>query len=178
MISFLTQPHELLGRSGHVCPFVRASINKSLFKVAIYDRPDLKFSEIEHVIEDFKRVFIQLQPSTGKEAIYKTINILFPNMPANRYVELIDGVQEKLKPFFVNEGLMIGQFHQNCEQGGLRNSSFKPLQSPIPLLAIRNMVETDWPFLAGNDNLEEAYKHFFGKAKYEQMKSEFKLFKN
>ncbi len=61
--------------------------------------------------------------------------------------KLIDSVQQKLKPLFVESGLMIGEFHKRNESPGLHNPNFRPLRSPIPLLAIRFMVEADLPFL-------------------------------
>jgi hypothetical protein len=44
-------------------------------------------------------------------------------------------------------GLMLGEFHANNESPGLRNPDFRPLRSPIPMLAIRHMVDSDLPFL-------------------------------
>jgi hypothetical protein len=42
---------------------------------------------------------------------------------------------------------MLGEFHALTQTPGLRNSDFRPLRSPIPLLAIRHMVESDIDFL-------------------------------
>jgi hypothetical protein len=52
---------------------------------------------------------------------------------------------------------MIGQFHPKCDQPGLWNDDFRPLRSPIPLLAIRIMVPGDLPFLTGSDVHLAAY---------------------
>src|SRR5206468_1894821 len=46
-----------------------------------------------------------------------------------------------------DDGLMLGQFHMKNEEPGLHNVNFRPLQSPIPLLAVRFMVMADLPFL-------------------------------
>lgn len=42
---------------------------------------------------------------------------------------------------------MIGEFHNRNESPGLHNPHFRPLRSPIPMLAIRFMAEADLPFL-------------------------------
>jgi hypothetical protein len=60
---------------------------------------------------------------------------------------LIDVSKERLKPLFVNDGLMLGEFHELNESPGLHNPDFRPLRSPIPLLAIRRMVYSDIVFL-------------------------------
>jgi hypothetical protein len=64
---------------------------------------------------------------------------------------------------------MLGEFHPQSATPGLRNRYFCPLRSPIPLLAIRHMVESDVDFLmAANDPAPmrvkslEAYLRFLG----------------
>jgi hypothetical protein len=69
----------------------------------------------------------------------------------------IDNLQRSLKDRFVREGLMIGQFHPTCDEPGVWNQSFRPLRSPIPLLAIRTMVVYDMPFLLGSQAHLGAY---------------------
>ena len=61
-------------------------------------------------------------------------------------------------------GLMIGQFYPGCDEAGIRNPDFRPLQSPIPLLAIRHMVNSDFPFLAGSVAWIEEYLRKFAPA--------------
>ena len=45
---------------------------------------------------------------------------------------------------FVERGLMIGEFHSANNATGLRNSSFYPLRTPYPCLAVRHMVPGDF----------------------------------
>jgi hypothetical protein len=73
--------------------------------------------------------------------------LIFPDVHIEEAFKLIDGVQQKLKPFFIEAGLMIGEFHKRNESPGLHNPNFRPLRSPIPMLGIRYMVESDLPFL-------------------------------
>jgi hypothetical protein len=76
-------------------------------------------------------------------------------------IPILDALQARLKERFVREGLMVGQFHPQCEQGGLWNTDFRPLRAPIPLLAIRQMVTSDLPFLLGSPAHVSAYLHRF-----------------
>jgi len=64
---------------------------------------------------------------------------------------------------FVENGLMIGQFHPLPPvEGGLWTKDFRPLRCPVPLLAIRHMVPTDLPFLTRDRRLLDGYYRVFG----------------
>jgi hypothetical protein len=54
-------------------------------------------------------------------------------------------VDAALKEDFVAQGLMLGEFHLANNSAGLRNSSFFPLRTPYPCLAIRHMVSSGHP---------------------------------
>ena len=47
----------------------------------------------------------------------------------------------------LERGMMLGEFHSMNDSPGLRNPEFRPLRSPVPMLAIRLMVESDLPFM-------------------------------
>ncbi len=70
-------------------------------------------------------------------------------------------VQAKLKNDFVARGLMLGQFHPHCDEPGLWNDDFRPLRSPVPLLGIRHMVPTDFPFWKNDKTLFARYLERF-----------------
>ena len=163
---FLAKSNKNLGRTGAVCPYVQYSEQKEYFKVGVFTKANPSQKEVIDLIMELREIFISMNPKDKKDEKFKAITILFPLLSENQIFEIIDGVQLALKPKFVKNGMMIGQFYEDCQQGGLRNSSFKPLQSPIPLLAIRYMVETDWPFLEGDKLLEQAYHSNFGKINF------------
>ena len=52
---------------------------------------------------------------------------------------------------------MIGQFHPECQARGLWSAAFRPLQAPVPLLAIREMTSSDLPFLVGSADHADVY---------------------
>lgn len=97
--------------------------------------------------KSYGETFLGLDPTSGEEALFKTIVIAFPNVTADSATELIDGSQRELKTWFVAKGLMIGEFHERNRTPGTHNSKFFPNQSPIPALAIRHMVVSDLRFL-------------------------------
>jgi len=44
---------------------------------------------------------------------------------------------ERCKPNFVERGLMLGEFWSGNDSPGVHNPEFRPLDSPVPLLVIR-----------------------------------------
>jgi hypothetical protein len=158
---FLCRPHADLGRSGPVCPFTAPSMRKQLFWMTAYRGTEISIEEATEVLLNYRDWFMELPPKTQPEANLKTILILFPEMSAEQAPGVVDVIQRELKPLFVEEGLMLGQFHQNCPEGGLWNPDFRPLQAPLPLLAIRHMVASDKPFLTHNETLMSSYRRQF-----------------
>ncbi|WP_112242525.1 DUF6875 domain-containing protein [Kribbella monticola] len=159
---YLTNPHEDLGRNGPVCPFVSASLRKDLFRVAVHPgRPDP--DQVAEMVLRYKDWFGILEPTEGAGAQFKTVLIAFPDLDDQAVGEVIDGVQLRLKPDFVADGLMLGQFHQlPPEAGGLWNPDFRPLHAPVALLAIRHMVRSDLPFLIDEPAFVTQYERIFG----------------
>lgn len=145
--NFLAKPHRQLGRSGPVCPFLPKALHLDMIRFAVIRTQGMGAAQIEQIVRQYRDQFLELEPKTGELAFYKAFMLIFPDVSNEQAPELIDEVQRKLKPFFVEEGLMIGEFHQNNQTPGLHNPDFRPLQSPIPMLAIRFMAETDLPFL-------------------------------
>lgn len=155
---YLSVPHPELGRAGPVCPYVPSSLRSALFLVAVAPGAPRGPAEVADTVLLHRDWFHQIEPRDGREAQLKTILMLFPDMPVIDAPTLIDATQEMLKPAFVADGLMIGQFHQAPpDQGGLWNPDFRPLRSPVPLLAIRHMVASDLPFLAGDRRFVASY---------------------
>jgi hypothetical protein len=183
----ICQPHPQLGREGSVCPYVSTSREKGLFWLTAYvgARPGLE--EVCAVASIYREWFLALEPQAGPDAQYKTISILFPDMqerdapaaagagacgnpvpalsaaPRAPAPALIDQAQLLLKPAFVQQGLMIGQFHAESNEPGVWNPAFHPLRSPIPLLVMRPMVPHDILFLAMEEGFVRAYLERFAR---------------
>jgi hypothetical protein len=73
--------------------------------------------------------------------------MVFPDLPSHLAPKVVDVVQAACKDEFVQRGLMIGEFHALNQTTGLRSNTIFPLQTPVPCLAIRNMVPSDFAFL-------------------------------
>jgi hypothetical protein len=163
--NYLCQPHDMLGREGPVCPFTQPSLSKHLFWLTIMRGGEIDLQAATDAVLEYKDWFFELEPVSGSETILKTILIIFPELPHDKAKEQLEGLHKLLKPDFVRKAIMVGQFYEGCPESGLWNEHFHPLQSPLPLLAIRNMVPSDFPFLhgkRGNSDMLIAYLNRFG----------------
>ncbi|MDR9895146.1 hypothetical protein G7B40_011290 [Aetokthonos hydrillicola Thurmond2011] len=151
--NFLAKPSPDLGRSGSVCPFIPHALNSNSIHLAVIRARNLEAQQVEEIVLRYRETFLELEPRDKEGAINKAILLIFPDIQLDDTSRLIDGVQQKLKAFFVEQGLMLGEFHNRTETPGLHNPEFRPLRSPIPLLAIRFMVESDLPFLQNTDDI-------------------------
>lgn len=153
---FLCAPNTELGRLGDVCPFARTAVLRR--SIEFYRNHSESVSCLSNDMELHMEEFLT---SGGSDDIYHC-RIIVPDS-LSEVSSAIEYVQKQLKPVFVERYLMIGQFFPDCEEPGLRNKVFRPLQTPIPLIAIRNMVPTDIAFLYGNEQYVTAYMEKFGK---------------
>lgn len=143
----LARPHPDLGRVGPVCPFMPRALELSAIWLTVIRAKNLQQQQLEEIVRGYRDIFFEIEPREGEAALYKALLLIFPDVHIEDTFKLIDAVQQKLKPFFVEAGLMIGEFHKRNECPGLHNPNFRPLRSPIPMLAVRFMVESDLPFL-------------------------------
>lgn len=153
---FLVPGHAELGRTGPVCPFSKPAMNRGLFFLA-YPEVGGDTDETVKTIILYRDWHAKIAAELDeKERQFLTVAILLPSFDHEDPAEL-DNLQAQLKDEFVTQGLMIGQFHPHCEEPGLWNRDFRPLQAPLPILAIRYMVPFDLPFLVDEQQHVGAY---------------------
>src|SRR5690348_1939843 len=78
--AYLCNAHPDLGRRGHVCPYVQASIDKKLFFMTVRRGPVADPAEIASVVVRYRDWFLELEPRQSADALLKTIVILFPDI--------------------------------------------------------------------------------------------------
>jgi hypothetical protein len=156
---FLCKPNPLLGRSGAVCPFASEAIRRDSIFFTIDEANILNFDrEMEKLIAQIQQ-FKELKVNNADD--YKVIMNAYPYVVPQEY-EKIELLQKRLKPLFVEESLMIGQFYPGCREKALWNNQFFPLDSPICLLVIRHMAITDIAFLTSEPAFLNKYMNVFG----------------
>ncbi|MDZ8051172.1 MAG: DUF6875 domain-containing protein [Aulosira sp. ZfuVER01] len=151
--NFVAKPHADVGRPGPVCPYVPPSMKLNSILLRVIRAKDLDIQQIADIVLPHLNTFLELEPKEWPAMLNKAIVFVFPDVNIDDASKIIDVVQAKLKPFFVDAGLMLGEFHKRTESPGLHNPNFRPLRSPIPLLVIRCMTEADLPFMQNTDNL-------------------------
>ena len=128
-VDFLNAPHDELGRSGSVCPYTAPSMASNSFLLAWAGDKDAR--SIESTVDRYRQWFMELENLGGKRARLLTIVVVLPNFDRMDSAPL-DTLQRRLKDAFVDEGLMVGQFHPHSAEPGLWNEHFRPLRAPIP----------------------------------------------
>jgi Domain of unknown function (DUF6875) len=153
---YLVSSHKDLGRSGPVCPYTQPSLRKGLFYLAALKTPD-----VAAAVEGLRVWHARLSATLSEDdQELLTILLALPHMDYTDSAEL-DDVQREAKDRFVADGLMIGQFHPECEEPGLWNAKFMALRAPLPLLAVRKLVVFDLPFVIDTDVHAESYLQRF-----------------
>jgi hypothetical protein len=170
---FVKQANPDLGRSGVVCPFVPESLRHDMLQYFVLDvslppalRQEADEEDYADVIEPailrLRDQFMANRVNDPKVRLLHAYLIVFRGLELelDRASLLIERIQRKLKPKFVEAGLMIGEFHPFSNALGLRNPDFRPLRSPVPLLSFRNMVEIDFVFLSRKHDPAALRVHF------------------
>ncbi|HET6291179.1 MAG TPA: hypothetical protein VFG15_31105 [Amycolatopsis sp.] len=157
---YLVSPHAELGRNGPVCPYTQPSIHKGLFHLAALTATNGE-TDVRDAIESLRSWYERLSArASPADRELLTILLVLPQLDYQDATGL-DDLQREAKNKFVDDGLMIGQFHPVCEQPGLWNEKFKALRAPVPLLAIRKLVVFDLPFLMDDAVHAESYLRRF-----------------
>lgn len=155
--SRICQPSPHVGRTGAVCPFVPRSLERNLFWLGVQRTRDIPFEQLLDQILAAGEAFRNLKPVLGPHSLLRGVVLVLPDVTVEEAPELVMRLHTKLKPHFVGAGSMIGEFWPTCEQPGRHSASFRPLQSPIPLFVIRDMVLDDIAHLRMERRFVEAY---------------------
>jgi hypothetical protein len=160
---FLTRPSPQVGRSGPVCPFTSRAIARGTLLITACTLNDADGRPLTEALGVLREAFLTHDASLSEEnQLFHSVVVVFPGLPADEAPALIEEAQRSLKPDYVDAGLMIGEFYPGCPAPGLHNADFRPLQSPVPAIAIRHMTPQDAPFMLGDPRFRESYERRFG----------------
>ncbi|WP_157229061.1 DUF6875 domain-containing protein [Nocardia brevicatena] len=159
---FLVHPHSDLGRDGPVCPFVKPAVAHGTLRcVFVPGDNELTTERMCAVVDDAFDLFVAHTRPPVPGAPQMALVTVFPDL--TDYAR-VDTVHSARKDRCVTAGVMVGQFYPGCSQPGLWNKDFRPLNAPLPMLVIRNMMPSDFPFLVGKSEWLFAYLSWFGRA--------------
>jgi hypothetical protein len=171
--TFVVKPHKDLGRAGTVCPFVPGSLEREVLWLAPEQIGDRGARDVIELVSGYKRLFLETQPTGGDDADYKVIVVVFTDLPADRAQGVFDDVLEHLAvPSYADDGILFGPYYDGNEGTAICNSSFRPFESPVPFLFVRQGVISDWKFFLDNDELLNLWARRFGESAVQALAEE------
>jgi heptaprenyl diphosphate synthase len=161
LAEYITTPHPELGRNGPVCPFVKASLQAD--SIITFSRQWLGGFELDamvRIIKDGMKLFHSLHWPSRNATLHGLV-VVFNDLSREGWW-LIDEGHRATKDIAVAHGLMIGQFHPECDAPAVHNPVFPVNRGPFPMIAYRNMAFHDILFLHSNPNWFAHYRRRFG----------------
>ena len=164
--TFVARPNKDLGRAGPVCPFVPRALERKLLWLAPEQIADRSVLDVVELMNGYRRLLLRSQPIAGDDANYKAIVIVFTDVLADRAKKYFDDEQmQYLKsPSYVDDGVVMGEFHERNEGAAIRNPSFQLFKAPVPFLLMRHAVISDWMFFLDNEDWLNSWAHRFGES--------------
>ena len=143
--TYLMRGNPDLGRGGAVCPYTRQAARLNAVRLGVdLSGPDQEEAAFARLRAGFAA--LDAIPVAPAMAHFRTVIIGFPNCAGPEGIAMLQRIQAGHKYHALSRNRMIGLMHDGSEARGLWNPDFRPLRAPLPVLAIRQMVEHDAPF--------------------------------
>jgi hypothetical protein len=163
--SFVVKPHKDLGREGAVCPFMPGALERKTLWLASEHVADRSLTDVVQLMNGYKTQFLNTQPIDGAGVDNKMIVVVFTDLSADRAKGLFaDVLKQVAAPSYEKDGILFGPFYENNEGTAIYNSGFRPFQSPVPFLFVRQGVISDWKFFLDNDEWLKLWTHRYGES--------------
>lgn len=154
--TYLMRGHADLGRTGAVCPFTARAAKIDTVRLGICEAGPgdeaTAFAVIRKGFADLEAI-----PCKPSFSHFRTVIVGFPNCASPEGIAMLQRVQARHKFYSLSRFRMIGFMHATNDAPGLWNPDFRPLRAPLPVLAIRHLVEQDAPFAARHPLLLAPY---------------------
>ncbi|MFJ9381680.1 DUF6875 domain-containing protein [Streptomyces sp. NPDC101455] len=161
LYDYIALPHPQLGRKGAVCPFVQPALNAGSLRLEQWEVSHAASEEeLGAMVDRMAEVVVQGQWG-GSNPTLRSLVVVVAGLEPERH-RLLDRVQNAAKPGLVSRGLMLGQFHADCDDRAVRNPDFRVSRAPLPMLALRYMAFHDVLFLHEDAQLFASYRERFG----------------
>ncbi|MFI0999386.1 DUF6875 domain-containing protein [Streptomyces galbus] len=162
LTEYISASHPEIGRTGPICPFVAPSRKNRTMEIRmrlVGHAPTLEL--LEEIAHSSLREY-ELTTWQGRNPMLRAMVVALPDLRSED-TGLLDQVHARVKDAFVARGLMVGQFHENCEVTAARNPRFAVSKAPLPLFAIRAIALHDVFFLSERPHWFQHYRERFGK---------------
>jgi hypothetical protein len=163
--TYVVRPHEDLGRAGPVCPFVPGALERRTLWLAPEQIAGRGVPDVVELVNGYKRLFLDAEPTDGDDANYKVIVVVFTDLSADRAQGAFDDVLQQLAvPSYAEDGIVFGPFYEGNEGTAIYNSSFRPFTSPVPFLFVRHTVISDRKFFLDKEDWLDLWARRFGES--------------
>ena len=171
--TFVAKPHRDLGRAGPVCPFVPVALEHKALWLGAERSAGRSAPDVIQLIEGYKRLLLAAQPLDGENANYKSIVVVFTDLPAAQAKDFFNGVLQQIAvPSYVDDGLVMGPFYEGNDGTAIYNPNFRPFTSPVPFLLMRRAVISDWKFFLSDEDWLKLWARRYGESAVEALADE------
>ena len=171
--TFVARPHKDLGRTGTVCPYVPGSLERKVLWLAPEQITGPGEPDVVELVSGYKRMLLETPSTGGDDADYKVIVVVFTDLRADRAQGVFDDVLQHLAvPSYADDGIVFGPFYEGNEGTALYNSRFRPFQSPVPFLFVRQGVISDWKFFLENQQWLNLWARRYGESAVQALAEE------
>jgi hypothetical protein len=151
--SFVSNPHQDLGRAGPVCPFVPGALARNTLWLAPERVAERSVSDVVELTKGYQRLFKDAPLTDGDDATYKSVVVVFADLSVDLADEFFAEVLDELAaPSYVKDGFVMGGFYEGNEGTAIYNARFHPFTSPVPSLLMRQAVVSDWKFFLDDED--------------------------
>jgi hypothetical protein len=152
---------------------VPGALERKLLWLAPEQIADRDMPDVIELINGYQRLFLDTQPTNGDDANYKVIVVVFTDLSADRAQGFFGDVQQQLAvPSYAEDGIVFGPFYEGNAGTALYNSNFRPFQSPVPFLFVRQGVISDWKFFLDNEDLLNLWARRYGESAVQALAEE------
>lgn len=149
MQRFIMQPHPDLGRKGAVCPFAKPSHENEALLFSAFDATRMPFDAYIAALIRLPYLFDRVAKARTEPSELLSLAVFPIGLPDDAHYKFIDCAHAILKPFYMECGLMLGEFHPSSTVRGAHSATFRPMRADVPLFVIRAMALHDALFIDG-----------------------------
>jgi hypothetical protein len=158
--NYLTRNIEKLGRRRPVCPFTPQAIRLDTIRLGVSETEPGQRDAVLDLVRDAFDELDAIPCAPGMEQ-FRAVVLAFPRCRSPEGVEMLKGIQSRLAGLSLRRSRMIGLFYPNHPSKGAWNADFRPLDAPVPMMVVRQLVEHDAPFALRNPRLLALYLYRF-----------------
>lgn len=154
--AFIMKPHDGLGRSGAVCPFVAPALEEEKVYFCVSgNRGADERSLTEELLQEGVRFMNALKQEERKSPLLSLL-LLFPEMEEDNF-PVFCAAKQAVKASFLERGMTLGEFYPGNRDGSVHNAGFRVADAPVPMVVIRAMAAHDQLFLHSQPELYKWY---------------------